>query len=360
MSRLLGCYYLYPQVIPLPSTKTATLPPYTNFLVMGTHGLWKYISQKEIYRCVRSFRDPVICSKRLADLAIANGCPLDVSVIVAKIVLGDDLNDSRNVFGPLDLGLEASVNMIEEEDEEEDEELAASAAENYTTNIDDLMEDSFADQITPLKDTSYLESEGLRVLSPEQLDALVKKDLNVEDLKLEENSIVDDNELIREGSYLEQEEDDDNNDRMNADKNVRLSQASGDREHYSFEMSLEQDTNVKGDVIDDSEDESCESEESVESDSTSGDDPKDQIKLAKSVPEIKAEYELQLKENRGVQPMVESINVVISQVRDEELSPEEEQAMKMASVQRKRSFVQSAYNRLSKHAFDSGTSFHSL
>ena len=356
VSRLLGCYYLYPQVIPLPSTKSITLPPYTNFLVMATHGLWKYLTQKEIYKCIRSFRDPNLCSKKLADLAIASGCPLDVSVVVVKITLGEDLVDSKNMVGRIDL--DSSIDMIQEEDEEEAMEMET----NTVTNIDDLLEDSFADNIEPLADQSYLESQGLKMISPDQLDALVNKDMALEELE-ESSEEEDDEELIRDGSYLEQDKDE----VEELKQQLRLSIASGKSEDYNLLMSLEQSKvgqAIEGGSSEDEGDISS-SDESVSSIEY---EPRHQVILAKSVPEIKAEYEMQIKEDTtGVNPVLKNINVAISNIGSEEeddILPEEEREMmhrlKGGNVKRKRSFVQSAYNRLSRHAFDSGTSFHSL
>lgn len=364
VSRLLGCYYLYPQVIPLPSTKSVTLPPYTNFLLIGTHGLWKYLTQKEIFKCLRSFRDPALCSKRLADLAVAGGCPLDVSVMVVKIVLGEDLVNSKST--PTNLGLDSSIDMIEEAEEEEEEEREEDLMEHETnmmTNIDDLMEESFADSIQPVRDKSYLESAGLKVISPDQLDALVNKDIGVEDLQLVDDilSEEDDDELIREGSYADLEEEEEENEGQGI--NLRDSIFSGKMEDYNLmEKNLMADQNGDEEESDDasSSDMSDESVSSIEYHSPTNTDQ--QVRLAKSVPEIKAEYELQLqREDSEVNPVLKNINMAISNVDDDTMSPEEEEQLrKGGSVKRKKSFVQSSYDRLSRHAFDTGTSFHSL
>lgn len=363
VSRLLGCYYLYPQVIPLPSTKSVTLPPYTNFLVIGSHGLWKYVTQKEVYKCIRSYRNPGICSKRLADLAIAGGCPLDVSVIVVKIVLGEDLVGVQNVLkGGVDI--DSSINMIQEEEEEEEEEG------HTVTNIDDLMEESFSDNIHSSPDKSYLESEGLKVLSPDQLDALVNKDVSIEDLVDEVMSVEDDGELIREGSsYTETEprDDIDDEDMMMAAEdlgNRRPSVMSAGKTDYNVQMSLENNlttTTTQRDAIEDESSEETESSDesvnSIEYHQTTTN-----FKPAKSVPEIKAEYEIQMKDNNEMNPTLKNINTAISNIDDDDITPEEEEAImrRGGNVKRKKSFVQSSYNRLSRHAFDTGTSFHSL
>ncbi len=354
VSRLLGCYYLYPQVIPLPSTKSITLPPYINVLIIATHGLWKYVTQKEVYRCIRSYRDPNICSKRLADLAVAGGCPLDISVIVVKIVLGEDLSESKNVTTSLD-HLESSFEMIEEGDESEEEMEIDDM--NTMTNIDDILEDSFTDNIAPVSDQSYLESAGLRVISPDQLDALVNKDMKLEDLHSIDEilSVEDDGELIRDGSYV------DIDDYEPDDTDVHDTVLSGKVDDYNFVMSMEKNLTEQQE-----EDGNSDGVSSVESGDSDGIDnePKNVSKsAAKSVPEIKAEYELQLKEDVKMNPTVKNINVAISNVVEEDdlMSPEEEdQMMKGGSVKRKKSFVQSSYDRLSRHAFDTGTSFHSL
>lgn len=364
VSRLLGCYYLYPQVIPLPSTKSITLPPFTNYLVIGTHGLWKYITQKEIYKCIRSYRrDPGICSKRLSDLAIAGGCPLDVSVIVVKIVLGEDLVGASSVALNGAVNLDSSINMIQEEEEDDEE-------DNAITNIDDLMEESFSDNIHSSPDKSYLESEGLKVLSPDQLDALVNKDMAVEDLVDEVMSVEDDGELIREGSSYSETERDDITDEelqeLSGELNRRESVMSTGKTDYNVQMSLEKNlAAARGNTIEISDDNESEdigsSDESVSS-IEYHQQTNNNVKSAKSVPEIKAEYEMQMKDNNEMNPTLKNINTVISNI-DDDLTPEEEEEftrIRGGNVKRKKSFVQSSYNRLSRHAYDTGTSFHSL
>lgn len=127
-SRLLGCYHLWPQVIPIPSTESVELRIGDEFIVMGTEGLWKNVSYEKIIYDTRSISDPIRATKRLRDMAVAHGCTADVSVIVIK------LNINRGPPAHSALSLKQVNTVTEEESEGEEEEIEV-------TNIDDLLSD---------------------------------------------------------------------------------------------------------------------------------------------------------------------------------------------------------------------------
>ena len=108
-------------------------------------------------------------------MAIGCGCPLDVSVIVVKLNMDNARvgledkgvgpkristasGDHDIIFGE---GV-ANESVIDEEEEE-------------VTNIDEIMEEAFQEDenIFPEASNSALESEGLRSISLDQLDALI-------------------------------------------------------------------------------------------------------------------------------------------------------------------------------------------
>lgn len=219
VSRLLGCYYLHPQVIPLPNTKSINpLPPNSNYIILGSHGLWKFLTHKEIAKMSRGNLDPNLHARHLADMAIGCGCPLDVSVIVIKLKtlkssyfsapklglekpLGSSHKRISTLSGNEDLVFaEGDYESEEEEEEEEGEEV---------TNIDDIMEEAFNDDDMVTMATENLDSQALRTISPDQLDALV---LGAPPTQVKEMPIIvaDSNSsrdsLIIQGSLIDVEE----------------------------------------------------------------------------------------------------------------------------------------------------------
>ena len=144
VSRLLGCYYLHPQVIPLPNTKSIqSVPTNSSYIIIASHGLLKFLTHKEILKMTAASLDPNLFARELADMAIGCGCPLDVSVIVVKLNMDNTRvgleeegagpkristasGDHDIIFGE---GV-ANESVIDEEEEE-------------VTNIDEIMEEAF-------------------------------------------------------------------------------------------------------------------------------------------------------------------------------------------------------------------------
>ncbi len=134
-SRLLGCYYLWPQVIPAPSTESVELIVGDEYIIMGTDSLWKYMTYEQIIYNVRSIADPIHAAKRLRDLTVAHGCTSDVSVVVVKLNI-DRGSLTHNVLELNKLtSLDASDSSESDTDTEEEE-------DEGVTNIDDILSDS--------------------------------------------------------------------------------------------------------------------------------------------------------------------------------------------------------------------------
>jgi serine/threonine protein phosphatase PrpC len=213
VSRLVGCYYLHPQVIPLPTTQSISLPSNSNYIIIASHGLWKYLSYKEIGKMSKSSYHPANFARKLADQAIGCGCPLDVSVLVVKLDFPKDSTPNRESNGYQSnrqsgaSGIAFEDEIIYESDDldEEDEE---GGDENYTTNIDDIMEEAFQnDEPINIKDDSCLSSEALRSISPDQLDALVLgSSPEVTDLPIVNDSASERDSLILQGSHTQLDE----------------------------------------------------------------------------------------------------------------------------------------------------------
>ena len=130
-SRLLGCYHLWPQVIPAPSTESVELRVGDEYVVMGTDGLWKNMTYEQIIHNVQSIADPIRASKRLRDLAVAHGCTTDVSVIIVKLNI--DRDPPKHSVLELKNLTPVDDDMSSDEDDDDD---------NEVTNIDDLISDS--------------------------------------------------------------------------------------------------------------------------------------------------------------------------------------------------------------------------
>ncbi len=146
-TRLLGCYHLWPQVIPSPYTESVEIIRGDEYIVLGTDSLWKFVSYDEVVHEVQKFSDPIPAAKHLRDLAIAHGCGRDVSVVVIKLNLFNadqkiiKLRAQKVVTEPED-DEEEDEDEEEEEDEEEDEDVEF-------TNIDDILSDTEDDPSPP-------------------------------------------------------------------------------------------------------------------------------------------------------------------------------------------------------------------
>jgi len=165
-SRLLGCYHLWPQVIPAPSTESVELRLGDEYIVMGTDGLWKNITYEQIVHDVRSIADPIRAAKRLRDLAVGHGCTKDLSVIVVKLNI--DRGPPAHTVLELNKLTTISGSESESSSEEEESDDDDSGDDNEVTNIDDLISDSEDET-----DDQYVKASELATVGNGNIDQLI-------------------------------------------------------------------------------------------------------------------------------------------------------------------------------------------
>jgi len=68
-TRLLGCSYLHPHVIPDPHVNTVTLNSEDEFVVIANATFWSHVTAVEAIAEIRDVMSPVAAAKRLQDLA---------------------------------------------------------------------------------------------------------------------------------------------------------------------------------------------------------------------------------------------------------------------------------------------------
>ena len=68
-TRLLGCSYLHPHVIPDPHVNSVALGNDDALVVIGNATLWSHVTPVEAVAEIRDVTDPVSAAKRLRDLA---------------------------------------------------------------------------------------------------------------------------------------------------------------------------------------------------------------------------------------------------------------------------------------------------
>jgi len=68
-TRLLGCSYLHPHVIPDPHVNSITLGKDDEFVVIANATFWSYVTPAETVAEIRDVISPVAAAKRLQDLA---------------------------------------------------------------------------------------------------------------------------------------------------------------------------------------------------------------------------------------------------------------------------------------------------
>ena len=84
-TRLSGCSFLYPSVLPRPHVTSVRLIPEDELLVLGSCALAQYLSPSEAVQAARLVGDPLAAAKRLATLAQGYGCHENLAVIVIRI-----------------------------------------------------------------------------------------------------------------------------------------------------------------------------------------------------------------------------------------------------------------------------------
>ncbi|CAL8244874.1 unnamed protein product [Lota lota] len=89
-SRLLGCSYLSPWVLPKPWVHTELLCSQDHFLILGNRALFERVSYQEAVRTVQTTQDPCAAAKRLCSLAQSYGCRDNIGALVVSLSIGED------------------------------------------------------------------------------------------------------------------------------------------------------------------------------------------------------------------------------------------------------------------------------
>ncbi|KAG9336915.1 hypothetical protein JZ751_030028 [Albula glossodonta] len=89
-SRLLGCSYLSPWVLPKPWVRTEPLCSQDEFLILGNRALFERVSYQEAVSTVQAVRDPRAAAKKLCTLAQSYGCRDNVGAVVVSLHIGED------------------------------------------------------------------------------------------------------------------------------------------------------------------------------------------------------------------------------------------------------------------------------
>lgn len=89
-SRLLGCSYLSPWVLPKPWVHTEPLCSRDEFLILGNRALFERVSYQEAVRTVQAVRDPCAAAKKLCTLAQSYGCKDNIEAAVVSLKVSED------------------------------------------------------------------------------------------------------------------------------------------------------------------------------------------------------------------------------------------------------------------------------
>ncbi|XP_054470250.1 PH domain leucine-rich repeat-containing protein phosphatase 2 isoform X2 [Anoplopoma fimbria] len=89
-SRLLGCSYLSPWVLPKPWVHTEPLCTKDEFLILGNRALFERVSYQEAVCTVQAMRNPRAAAKKLCTLAQSYGCKDNIEAAVIFLHIGED------------------------------------------------------------------------------------------------------------------------------------------------------------------------------------------------------------------------------------------------------------------------------
>ncbi|KAM9764852.1 PH domain leucine-rich repeat-containing protein phosphatase 2 isoform 1-T1 [Menidia menidia] len=89
-SRLLGCSYLSPWVLPKPCVHTEPLCSQDDFLILGNRALFERVSYQEAVHTVQAVQDPRAAAKKLCSLAQSYGCKDNIGAVVVSLQIGAD------------------------------------------------------------------------------------------------------------------------------------------------------------------------------------------------------------------------------------------------------------------------------
>ncbi|CAK6436754.1 unnamed protein product [Pipistrellus nathusii] len=89
-TRMLGCTYLYPWILPKPYISSTTLTIQDELLILGNKALWEHLSYTEAVSAVRHVQDPLAAAKKLCTLAQSYGCQDNVGAVVVYLNMGEE------------------------------------------------------------------------------------------------------------------------------------------------------------------------------------------------------------------------------------------------------------------------------
>ncbi|XP_066438656.1 PH domain leucine-rich repeat-containing protein phosphatase 2 [Eleutherodactylus coqui] len=89
-TRMLGCTYLHPWVLPEPHITKLPLTVQDELLILGNKALWEYVPVAEAVQTIRHLPDPLSAAKRLCTLAQSYGCQDNVAALVVCLNIGED------------------------------------------------------------------------------------------------------------------------------------------------------------------------------------------------------------------------------------------------------------------------------
>uniref|UniRef100_A0A8C3VLZ2 PH domain leucine-rich repeat-containing protein phosphatase 2 n=1 Tax=Catagonus wagneri TaxID=51154 RepID=A0A8C3VLZ2_9CETA len=89
-TRMLGCTYLYPWILPKPHISSTPLSIQDELLILGNKALWEHLSYTEAVSAVRHVQDPLMAAKKLCTLAQSYGCQDNVGAMVVYLNIGEE------------------------------------------------------------------------------------------------------------------------------------------------------------------------------------------------------------------------------------------------------------------------------
>ncbi|XP_029420291.1 PH domain leucine-rich repeat-containing protein phosphatase 2 isoform X3 [Nannospalax galili] len=89
-TRMLGCTYLYPWILPKPHIFSTPLTIQDELLILGNKALWEHLSYTEAVSVVRHVQDPLAAAKKLCTLAQSYGCQDNVGAMVVYLNIGEE------------------------------------------------------------------------------------------------------------------------------------------------------------------------------------------------------------------------------------------------------------------------------
>ncbi|XP_029684040.1 LOW QUALITY PROTEIN: PH domain leucine-rich repeat-containing protein phosphatase 1-like [Takifugu rubripes] len=87
---IMGYSFLSPSVTPRPHVCTVTLMPQDEFFLLGSRGLWDFLSPDEAVEAVRNVPDALAAAKKLVTLAQSYGCSDSLSAVVVQLSITQD------------------------------------------------------------------------------------------------------------------------------------------------------------------------------------------------------------------------------------------------------------------------------